>query len=260
MPYGSNFPSLNFRTTGAWGAGNGLGTAGRLTNVQADENIDELGRAVEALRDNPPTADSISNITSTSASFTIHLVSGATFGPFTLPVARFAWRGEWAAATPYLTNDWFKVTGVGIFAVLQDHTSAATFDAAAADSDGAIYQIMLGPDVPPASTVTASAVTLGLADPNTYKRFTTIPCTVTFPRNETSAIPVHSQGMFRQAAGDSDGSGVSMVGETTSDGAVTINGKLGAFEETDGLGAVVYWKKVGANEFDIWGDLRSGSA
>lgn len=147
MPYGSNFPSLNFRTTGAWGPGNGTGTGGRLTNVQADENTDTLGRAIEEMLDNPVQPNDISNITVSGNQMTITLEDGTEFGPFTIPTTVIgAWKGEWAASTSYNLYDTFVRTGEGVFLVIQAHTSASTFDADATDSDGALYTQLSGAD------------------------------------------------------------------------------------------------------------------
>lgn len=78
--------SITYRTTGAWGPGKGS----NLTAAEVDGNFHDLDQRVTGLESNPPTPDEISNITVTGTQMTIWLVSGAHFGPFTLPQA--AWR------------------------------------------------------------------------------------------------------------------------------------------------------------------------
>jgi hypothetical protein len=59
--------------------------------------------------------------------------SGATFVPgpnyrFLFNFPRGDWQGEWEPLTPYLAKDFLKVSGIGTFMILTDHTSAATFN------------------------------------------------------------------------------------------------------------------------------------
>lgn len=112
-----------YRTTGAWGAGQGF----NLTAAQVDSNFYELRSDLDDLIANPLTPDEISSITATGTTMTVTLQSGTAFAvPF--PVLQFRWRDDWLPFTPYSAFDAFRVNGVGIFSVLEDHTSAATFD------------------------------------------------------------------------------------------------------------------------------------
>lgn len=113
-----------YRTAGAWGAGKGS----NLTPAEVDENFYELRTDVDDLIANPPTADGISSVSQSGFNLTFHTTLGNTLGPIVMPVVQFRWRGEWAALTMYEAADLFKVTGEGLFSVLEDHTSAATFD------------------------------------------------------------------------------------------------------------------------------------
>lgn len=258
MPYGSNFPSLSFRTSGTWGAASGLESDGRLSNVQVDENFDALGLAVEDLRDNPPTADGISNITSTSSSFTVHLSSGTTFGPFTLPVAEMNWQGSWTAATSYQTNDLVTVSGDGVYLVLQDHTSAASFDSAASDSDGAIYSRVFGLGISGVGTISATTDTAALDDNNKYNLCTnSAGCAVTIPKNADVAFPLGAVLTYEQGGADP----VSIVGDSDSDGSVTVNVPATKLAETAELRAVVSAIKVATDTWTVIGYLaEAGSA
>lgn len=61
-----------------------------LTPTQADLNISNLRDAIDELdAAMPVAADTISNITVDGTQFTVHMLSGATFGPFDLPVGTF---------------------------------------------------------------------------------------------------------------------------------------------------------------------------
>jgi hypothetical protein len=70
-----------YRGTGAWGAGKGS----NLTPPEIDGNFWELVQRLTALESDPPSPDEIDNITQNGDTITVHMQSGATFGPFTLP-------------------------------------------------------------------------------------------------------------------------------------------------------------------------------
>jgi hypothetical protein len=64
-------------------------------------------------------------------------------GPYPLPVATFVWRGDWQPTTIYHRND-LVMSGQSLVLVLNDHTSAATFDIGANGGSGLdYYQLML---------------------------------------------------------------------------------------------------------------------
>lgn len=126
-----------------WGTGEGH----PLVAAEVDRNFFTLGTKVNDLQENPPQAISISNIVVIGSQFTIYLTDGNSYGPFTLPIAIFKWRSEWAPTTVYLMNDIFTVKGQGLFMALLDHTSGATFDPDATDGDGnPLYSKMFGED------------------------------------------------------------------------------------------------------------------
>lgn len=130
-----------YRTNGAWGSGIGV----NLTPAQVDENFYELRTDLDDLIANPPTADSIVSISQAGFSLTFHTLLGNELGPVAMPVAYPVWRGDWQPATLYSAADIFRVAEQGIFVVLQDHTSAATFDpdAAAGSPLEPLYLLMI---------------------------------------------------------------------------------------------------------------------
>lgn len=117
-----------YRTNGAWGVGLGV----NLTPAQVDGNFYELRSDLDDVIANPPTPNNIASIAVSGTAMTITLDDATELGPFPLPVLQFRWRGDWAPTTLYATLDSFAVAGYGIFSVLQDHTSAGSFDPDAA--------------------------------------------------------------------------------------------------------------------------------
>lgn len=117
-----------YRTNGAWGTGIGV----NLTPAQVDENFYELRGDLDDVIANPPTADGLASVSQSGFSLTFHTTLGNQLGPITIPVVYTVWRGDWAPFTLYSAADIFRVVDEGIFSVLQDHTSAATFDPDAA--------------------------------------------------------------------------------------------------------------------------------
>ena len=139
-----------YRTAGAWGPGIGV----NLTPAQVDGNFYELRTDLDDVIANPPTADGIVSISQSGFNLTFHTTLGNEIGPIAIPVVYTVWRGEWSPLTLYTEADLFKVDGVGIFAVLQDHTSAATFDpdAAAGSPLAPLYLLIIAVESLPADT------------------------------------------------------------------------------------------------------------
>lgn len=134
-----------FRTAGAWGAGKGSD----LTAAEVDGNFWDHEKRLDALEASPPEPDTISNIEVVGGQMTIHTESGGSFGPFALPVAIFGVAGDWTAATDYNFLDIVSVQDAGddtgTYLVLQDHTSAATFDPLATSGGNPLYHFMVPP-------------------------------------------------------------------------------------------------------------------
>ncbi len=89
---------------------------------------------------------------------TVWLEDGTALGPFTLPTAMIRYRGDWTVSTVYSELDLVAVEDVGLYLVLEDHTSdASSFDALAEDGEGnPLYRYLLPigePSVSDAGTV-----------------------------------------------------------------------------------------------------------
>src|SRR5882672_8596844 len=125
-----------------WGDGKGS----NLAPAEVDGNFWEVRSAIDDLIANPLQPNEITSITTSGATWSVHMADGSVIGPLPLPVLSFRWRDDWAPYTIYLTLDTFRVQGVGIFSVLQDHTSGATFDPTmtAGDPPLPVYMQMLG--------------------------------------------------------------------------------------------------------------------
>lgn len=137
----SSTHDLLFRTNDALRWGDGLGR--NLHPAEVDLNFWILLELFMSLASNPAQPKNISSITVTNNQMTIHLDDGVTnFGPFTLPIATFTWRGNWTPDTEYHTFDLFNESN-GLFLVNQDHTSNAVFDSADGNIAGHYYKILL---------------------------------------------------------------------------------------------------------------------
>jgi hypothetical protein len=242
--------SITFRTSGGWGSGQGS----NLTAAQVDTNFYNLKSAVEDLQTNPTEPNNIANIVASGSQLTIYMEDSTSFGPFTIPRTRFAWRGEWAADTVYFSNDVVSVAGQGIYLVLVGHTSDGTFDADETNSDlDSVYEQLFGIAAPsPVTSVASSTSTPALTDANKYIRCTNAGgCVVTIPPNSSVAFPLYTELHYRQAGGAITflaGSGV------------TINPVDGFDNSTNREGAVATLKQVAANSWDIFGLLAEESS
>ena len=134
--------SVIYRTTGPWGPGVGR----NLTAAEIDSNFYDQQTHLAGLEDSRPQPDDITGVSTNGTQMTFHLESGATLGPVDLPVLYWRWRDEWLPFTIYAALDTVSVADTGLFLVLQDHTSGATFDPAATGGDPPtpLYDQLLG--------------------------------------------------------------------------------------------------------------------
>ena len=144
-----------------WGAGKGS----NLLPVEVDENNWEIeGRLQSVEAAALEAANGIANVTVTGSQMTVYLEDGTALGPFTLPTAMIRYRGDWTVSTVYSELDLVAVEDVGLYLVLEDHTSDATsFDALAEDGEGnPLYRYLLPigePSVSAAGTVVHASPT-----------------------------------------------------------------------------------------------------
>lgn len=132
--------AIVYRTAGAWGPGKGA----NLTPAEVDGNFYDLHGRVDTLETTPPTPNNIANITASGSQLTVIMDDASTFGPFTMPTARFTWIGDWAAATAYAINDVIAdPTSGNIYVVIKSHTSDTTFDEDYTSGGDPVYELMI---------------------------------------------------------------------------------------------------------------------
>jgi hypothetical protein len=131
-------PTITYRAAGPWGAGKGAD----LDAGEIDNNFYSIAQSIQSLIDNPPTPNNISSIeVINNNQLLITLDDYRTFGPFDLPIASFSDRGEWAAVTLYNYGDIFTHLS-SLYMVLQEHTSAASFNASDGNMAGPYYRLL----------------------------------------------------------------------------------------------------------------------
>ncbi|MCK1668615.1 DUF2961 domain-containing protein [Bradyrhizobium sp. 153] len=132
-------PTIVYRTTdpAQWGTGKGS----PLLAEEADSNFYQLVQAIESVAALEPHEITSIDVTPEGV-MTIHLDGGATFGPYTLPVASLTYRDQWAPDTTYFKNDYFT-EGSGLYLVLQNHTSEGVFSPTSGNGLGLFYKLIL---------------------------------------------------------------------------------------------------------------------
>lgn len=122
-----------------WGTGQGF----NLSPAQVDINFWDLVQRMIAQEARPDPSAGIDHFSISGTMMYVHMTDDTVLGPYQLPVAIFRDRGEWAPSTPYSVMDTFSING-GLWVVIFDHTSGATFDEGANDGAGHdYYQLML---------------------------------------------------------------------------------------------------------------------
>lgn len=239
---------LDFKNSGAWGAGSGTGTAGRLTSLQGDNNIYTLGQAIlDAIAaaaavgidpDNP--------VTISGDQLTFHF-SDASETTITLPTAMPVWRGEFAAVS-YAVADWFISSGA-VYRVLVAHTGELPFDAGRASTDSGDYYAMVMDTLAVSGQEISDATFMPtLADANRWTVLT----------NPSGGCIV----LIDPAISYADWTALFFRDETR-DGATfeiatggSINSQYGCLNQSAGPGSTITMKKRGStNAWDIFGLL-----
>ena len=124
--------AIVYRTDGAWGTGKGS----NLAPAEVDGNFYDIDQRVTYWEDNPPEPIKPISITIAGYNFTMGFDDGTLLGPITMTMPVPEWRGDWTPNTIYKDMDFFTAPDGGFGAVMQGHTSAATFDWAALGTNG----------------------------------------------------------------------------------------------------------------------------
>ncbi|HMF26165.1 MAG TPA: hypothetical protein VKG24_29155 [Pseudolabrys sp.] len=123
--------TIVYVTTGAWGSGTGTPNSA----AQVDGNFYDVDQRIVALNADLAEGKRIDTVTYTSSSMTFHFTDGTT-QVIPLPVATLQYAGEWQNSTPYTRSNLVTVKGLGLYQVLEDHTTPAPpapFDPTATD-------------------------------------------------------------------------------------------------------------------------------
>jgi hypothetical protein len=134
--------TITYVTSGAWGTGTGAPNSA----AQVDGNFYNLDQRVVGLVADFAEGKRIDHVTYSSNSMTFYYTDG-TSQVIPLPVATLSYVGEWMNSKTYVRGNMVSYTPLGIFQVLQDHTTPpppATFDPNAVDGSGnLLYQMFM---------------------------------------------------------------------------------------------------------------------
>ena len=129
-------------TTGAWGAGTGTPNSA----AQVDGNFYDVDQRIVGLTADMAEGKRIDHISYTSNSMTVHYTDGSS-EVIPLPIATLSLVGPWMNSHTYLRGQMVMYATLGIFQVLQDHTSPpspAPFDPNAVDGSlNPLYQLWI---------------------------------------------------------------------------------------------------------------------
>ncbi len=230
-----------------------------LTIPEFDGNFQDLDGRLEYFETGTgqPGA-TIVNVTAAGNVITFHMSDATTFS-VAIPPTLLAFRGEWTASTVYNAMDIVVGPQGTLYArnrylVLLGHTSATDFDPGESTASEDLYALLMPSELARSQTVTTATFDPSLVEAQTYNRCTNgSGCVVTIPDDGTIEFPIDTELSFRQC--DISGT-VSFVGEST---AVAINHADDVNPETAVRGAVCQIKKIGANEWDLFGRLASST-
>jgi hypothetical protein len=133
--------TIVYVTSGAWGTGTGTPNSA----AQIDGNFYHFQQAVAGLEADLAEGKRIDSVTYTSNSMTFHFTDGTT-QVIPLPVATLTFFGEWLNSTTYLRGSLITGRGLGLYQVLQDHTTPAppaTFDPGATQDGNPLYALLM---------------------------------------------------------------------------------------------------------------------
>lgn len=113
-----------------------------LTKAEFDANIAILDGRIVTLEDNLPTPVGIDDVEQVGESFQFIFTDSTVSSLIQLPVVSIRGMGAWLPLTAYLRNDIVSANG-NAYIVSVSHTSDASFDAGAGNSDGDYYALLI---------------------------------------------------------------------------------------------------------------------
>jgi hypothetical protein len=231
-------------TAGPWGSGTGVPHSA----VIADTNFWVVVQRLVALEAGGAEGVGIASISVTGSQITFTMTDATTRGPFTLPTSSPRSRGAWVASTAYYKWDIVTVAGLGAYFVIQNHTSAATFDPDASNSVGNYYQLLYSdPGSAPVNEISTATVTLGVTHVGKFNLCTNSSgCAVTVLSN---SLQPSQEAHFCQ---DNIGQVEALDGDT----ATVIKPYDGYLFKTAGRGAVFTIKCLSSGVYRVFGHLE----
>ncbi len=230
-----------------------------LSILEFDGNFEDLDGRIEYFETGTGSiGQSVVNVTAAGSTITFHYSDASAF-TVTLPPTLLVFRGEWLPNTIYTAMD-IVVGPQGTaysrnrYLVLFGHTSdssTAGFDPGESTGGHDYYALLMPSELARSQTITTATFDPVLIDAQSYNRCTNVAgCVVTVPDDGTVDFPIDTELAFRQCAFTG---AVSFVGESTG---VAINPPDDSNPSTAVRGAVVQIKKIGANEWDLYGRLQ----
>lgn len=236
-----------------------------LTAAEVDANNREFEARIAA---KPDTVNvrSISSITKTGNTITVHYTDATTDGPFTLPIQKLRWRGEWVDSLTYQPNDLVLVSShldtvdidvpLGVYIVLQNASVASTFDPDREISSDPVYEMFapfttvnITPPVITFGAVISASRDMILADANYWFDVSMVGiCDITIPSVDIEAWTPGDVLQFE----DLDGNQI----EFHDDGDSVINPPDGATRKTRAGHSTAQLTYKGNNVWNLSGDLE----
>lgn len=131
---------ITYRTADAtrWGGGQPVD----LTAQQIDMNFWVLASQLGAIQDHIATVADIDYFNVTGNLMYVHLTNHVVLGPYTLPTAQWAFKGQWTPATLYSAYD-IVTDANATYMVLQPVTSDPSFDPGALSGGHPVYGLLI---------------------------------------------------------------------------------------------------------------------
>ncbi len=226
-----------------------------LTPAEADGDLVYLDNRITTEIAGITAGVGIANITLSGYTLTITMTDASVYTvTFPTPNLSTQWAGAWLPSTAYTAGQMLTAyPPMGLYGVLQDHTSDLSFDAGANNTAGDFYALLL--TIPAVATYfwAGSTFTPSLSYANSYIRLINAGgCVVTLPQDSDINFPVNTELHFR----DCSTAGFMTFEVPTT---VLLNGVDGYQNQGLGPGAVVTVKKVAADEWDLFGLLTQGT-
>jgi hypothetical protein len=245
-----------------WGTGQGF----NLSAAQVDINFWDLVQRMLAQEARPDAAAGIDHFEIVGIMMYVHMTDATVLGPYELPVATFLDRGEWAPDTVYSKMDTFSING-GLYVVIFNHTSEATFDPGANDGAGHdYYQLMIqtpGSAMPAGGAVGALLVKTTTTDYAVGWGYTSADVVTFDPADGSTLTSDNVADALEELAAGGGGGGDAgdVVYDPTTSGltATDVQGAIDELAAADAVGRQTIWMPAAAMTPRITNGAGSGA-